>query len=164
MIIKSESNTVDIKSKLIHSLRTAAFTAVASPSNTSSPTVVSGATVSTPSSPVPKPSSDCSTLNTTFAVLANPARAVEADVKFDIKCGHDYKLPLVMAMHTINFEDCIKACASHATNTKDASTRCVVAVYKPDSGQPLTCWLKSTGDVDAEIASIGVDSAQIYQG
>ena len=69
-----------------------------------------------------------------------------------------------MAMRAVTFEDCIDACASHATNAQDASTGCIAAVYKPDSGQPLTCWLKSTGERNAEIASIGVDAALVHQG
>ena len=69
-----------------------------------------------------------------------------------------------MAIRAFTFEDCIKACASQLTNAQDASTGCVAAVYKPNSGQPLTCWLKSTGDADGEIASIGVDAALVHQG
>lgn len=64
-----------------------------------------------------------------------------------------------MALRVFSFEDCISACASQATNVRDAATKCVAAVYKPNSGQPLTCWLKGKGDADAEIASIGVDAA-----
>ena len=125
-----------------------------------SPTITSAAD-SASSSALLKPSSDCFSLNPTFLVRKNPARAINADVRFDLKCGHDFRLPLVMGLRMFAFEDCIKACASHATNVQNTATACVAAVYKPDSGQPLTCWLKSTGDMDAEIEGDGVDSAFI---
>ncbi|KAL8788208.1 MAG: hypothetical protein Q9195_007423 [Heterodermia aff. obscurata] len=141
--------------------KSTASTAATASNMTSSPIVVSGASSPTSSSTPGIPSSDCSKLNTTFNVLANSARAINANVHFDLKCGHDLKLPLVMAMRAFTFEECINACASQATNAQDASTGCVAAVYKPDS--PLTCWLKSSGEKGSEIASIGVDAALIHQ-
>ena len=113
------------------------------------------------SSTLVEPSSDCSSLKSTYVVPQNPAQAINADVLFEVKCGADFKLPLVMGIRVFTFEDCIKACASHNTNTQDASTGCVAAVYKPDSGQPLTCWLKSIGNANAEVASVSVDAALI---
>ena len=108
------------------------------------------------------PTSDCSSLrsNAAYLVAADDARSITRNVTFDIRCDKDFQLPLVMAIRAFRFEDCINACASHATNAQDAATACIAAVYKPDSGEPLTCWLKSTGPADA-IQNIGVDSARI---
>jgi len=64
-----------------------------------------------------------------------------------------------MAMRTFSLEDCISACASHATLTQDTAA-CVAAVSKPDSGESLTCWLKSTG-LGGGVSNAGVDSAKI---
>ncbi|KAL8660568.1 MAG: hypothetical protein Q9202_006422 [Teloschistes flavicans] len=110
------------------------------------------------------PTSDCPSLhpNTTYTLPANPASSLPRAVNFAIQCNSDYKLPLIMAMRTYRFEDCMQACATHAANAPDASSACVVAVYKPGSGQSITCWLKSQdGAEDAPIENLGVDSARI---
>ncbi|KAL9603438.1 MAG: hypothetical protein Q9219_001125 [cf. Caloplaca sp. 3 TL-2023] len=109
------------------------------------------------------PLSDCPSLNGTRAVRTNIAQAINADVNFSIKCNHDLKLPLIMGVRVYSFEDCIRACASQRTNAQDAAIACVGAVFKPNSGQPLTCWLKSRGDEDAEIGNAGVDAALVAQ-
>ena len=116
----------------------------------------------TSSTALVSPASDCSSLrsNSAYLVAADDAASITRNVTFDIRCDRDFKLPLVMAIRAFSFEDCINACASHATNAQDAVTACVAAVYKPDSGQPLTCWLKSKGPANA-IQNNGVDSARI---
>jgi hypothetical protein len=53
----------------------------------------------------------------------------------------------------------MSACASHATLTQDTAA-CAAAVYKPDSGESLTCWLKSTG-LGGGVLNAGIDSAKI---
>ena len=136
---------------------------LATPSNTSTSSTTTTASLSTSTAVSITPTSDCSSLKTnvgTYLVPANTAETITRNVQFNITCGSDYKLPLVLAMRTYRFEDCINACASHATNAQDPSTACVVAVYKPDSQQPLTCWLKSTGP-EGPIPNLGVDSARI---
>ena len=108
------------------------------------------------------PTSDCRSLssNPNYLVFQNNATSITRDVSFNIQCDSDYKWPLVLAMRVYRFEDCIQACAVHATNSPDSYTACVVAVYKPDSGQSLTCWLKSRGP-QAVMVNVGVDSARI---
>lgn len=131
---------------------------------TASPTTASSsnstAAISNP--PLASPASDCSSLslktNGTY-VVKNNALEITQSVAFNIKCGSDWKLPLVMAMRTFSFEDCISACASHATLAQNTAA-CVAAVYKPDSGESLTCWLKSTGS-GGGVSNAGVDSAKI---
>ena len=115
---------------------------IGAPSSTST-----AASLPTSSATLNTPTSDCFLLHTktTYLVSANAAQSITRDVKFHIKYNSDFKLPHVLAMRTYRIEDCINAWASHAMNAQDALTACVAAVYKPDSGQPLTCWLKSTG-------------------
>ncbi|KAI4226342.1 MAG: hypothetical protein L6R36_003238 [Xanthoria steineri] len=113
------------------------------------------------------PKSSCPALPKNHTVAANPASAINASTDFTLRCGHDYKLPLIMGIRTYTFENCIDACASQRTNVyangADASLACTAMAYKPDSGQMLTCWLKSdlgnTGT--GEIESQGVDGAVV---
>lgn len=65
----------------------------------------------------------------------------------------------MMAMRTYSFEDCISACASHATLSHDTAAY-VAAAYKPDSGENLTCWMKLTCS-GGGVLNAGVDSAKI---
>ncbi|KAL8927536.1 MAG: hypothetical protein Q9208_002341 [Pyrenodesmia sp. 3 TL-2023] len=118
------------------------------------------------SSTTPLPTSNCPSLNSIYTVPSNTAQAINADVSFRIDCGRDLKLPLVMGIRVFRFEDCIRACASHATNALDGNAGCVAVVYKPNSGQPLTCWLKGKGGAveDAVEESEGVDAAILRQG
>ena len=64
-----------------------------------------------------------------------------------------------MAMRLFNFEDWMSACASHATLAQDTAA-CAAAVYKPDSGESLNCWFKSTG-LGGGVLNAGVDFAKI---
>ncbi|KAL8687446.1 MAG: hypothetical protein Q9218_006381 [Villophora microphyllina] len=137
----------------------------ASSTNTTSQTHTTPSTASLPTSSAAfiNPTSDCSSLqqNATYILSANPASSLPRSVNFSIQCNSDYKLPLVMAMRTYRFEDCMQACATHATNSQDPATACTVAVYKPNSQQSITCWLKSQGDEDSPVHNVGVDSARI---
>ncbi|KAL8707704.1 MAG: hypothetical protein Q9220_007284, partial [cf. Caloplaca sp. 1 TL-2023] len=121
------------------------------------------------STPVPAlraPASSCSTLPKNYSLLSNPSSAVNANITFSIRCNHDYKLPLVMGMRINAFEDCIAACASQNTNyNTNSGGECIAVAHKPDSGQALTCWLKSAlseGDSElAEVLNKGVDGAVV---
>ncbi|KAL8866782.1 MAG: hypothetical protein Q9174_006087 [Haloplaca sp. 1 TL-2023] len=109
------------------------------------------------------PTSDCSRLNSsaTYVLPANPDSSLPRDVQFKVKCNSDSNLPLIMALRAYKFEDCMQACATHATNSKDMKTACVTAVYKPNSGQSITCWLMSNGTNTATGDAPGVDTARI---
>ncbi|KAL8670738.1 MAG: hypothetical protein Q9168_004745 [Polycauliona sp. 1 TL-2023] len=125
---------------------------------------------SSASSIVQTPKSSCSTLPTVHEVPANPASAINASTTFNLRCGHDYKLPLIMGIRTYTFENCIDACASQRTNVyasvAEGLLRCTAVAYKPDSGQTLTCWLKTDqgGNIaEGEYEAEGVDGAVVTQ-
>ncbi|KAL8958007.1 MAG: hypothetical protein Q9183_005921 [Haloplaca sp. 2 TL-2023] len=109
------------------------------------------------------PTSNCSRLNSsaTYILSANPASSLLRDVKFKIQCNKDSYLPVVMAFRAYKFEDCMQACATQATNSQNKDTACVSAVYKPDSKQSITCWLKSRGTDTFTGDAPGVDTAKI---
>lgn len=134
------------------------------PISANATTSTSSANPPTFTSKSPIPLSDCSSLNSTYTIRTNTAQAINADVNFAINCGQDEKLPLVMGIRMYSFEDCMSACASQATNAQDISVACIAAVYKPNSGQPLTCWLKSKGDENAGVQGGGVDTALVMTG
>ncbi|KAI4195977.1 MAG: hypothetical protein LQ350_006861 [Teloschistes chrysophthalmus] len=124
-------------------------------------------TLPPPSSALLIPTSSCPTLhkNTTYILPASPSSSLPHATNFSIQCATDYKLPLIMAMRTYRFEDCLQACATHAANAGgagDGGGGCTVAVYKPDSGQSITCWLKGKGEEEGRVGGVvGVDSARI---
>lgn len=72
-----------------------------------------------------------------------------------------------MGIRTYTFENCMNACASQRTNvyvnSADVLSACTAVAYKPESGQTLTCWLKTDqGNTGAgETESQGVDGAVV---
>ena len=72
-----------------------------------------------------------------------------------------------MGIRTYTFEGCMNACASQRTNvyvnSADVLSACTAVAYKPESGQTLTCWLKTgqgntgTGEIERQ----GVDGAVV---